>query len=87
MRRRDAAPDDRLAHPVKDAARTMIRGRRVRLAQHEVSFGRSASLRVLWEADGLTQKELSAEAGTTTPTNFIAVSAMEKLERVERPRA
>ncbi|MFU0488537.1 MarR family winged helix-turn-helix transcriptional regulator, partial [Acinetobacter baumannii] len=34
--------------------------------------------------DGLTQKELSDEAGTTTPTTFSAVSAMEKLGYVER---
>src|SRR6202012_3887669 len=58
---RDAVPDDRLAHLVKDAARAMIRGLQMRLAQHEVSFGHWAYLRVLWEADGLTQKELSDE--------------------------
>ncbi|WP_269502264.1 MarR family winged helix-turn-helix transcriptional regulator [Burkholderia sp. IMCC1007] len=81
---RDAVPDDRLAHLVKDAARAMIRGLQMRLAQHEVSFGHWAYLRVLWETDGLTQKELSDETGTTTPTTFSAVSAMEKLGYVER---
>ena len=81
---REAVPDDRLAHLVKDAARAMVRGLQMRLAQHEVSFGHWAFLRVLWEKDGLTQKELSDEAGTTTPTTFTAVSAMEKLGYVER---
>ncbi|GAB3626204.1 MarR family transcriptional regulator [Pandoraea terrae] len=81
---REAVPDDRLAHLVKDAARAMIRGLQMRLAQHEVSFGHWAYLRVLWETDGLTQKELSDETGTTTPTTFSAVSAMEKLGYVER---
>ncbi|WP_321967887.1 MarR family winged helix-turn-helix transcriptional regulator [Burkholderia cepacia] len=81
---RDAVPDDRLAHLIKDAARAMIRGLQMRLAQHEVLFGHWAFLRVLWERDGLTQKELSDEVGTTTPTTFSAVSAMEKLGYVER---
>lgn len=84
---RDAVPDDRLAHLVKDAARAMIRGLQMRLAQYEVSFGHWAFLRVLWETDGLTQKELSDETGTTTPTTFSAVSAMEKLGYVERRHA
>jgi len=81
---RDAVPDDRLAHLVKDAARAMVRGLQMRLAQHEVSFGHWAYLRVLWVTDGLTQKELSDETGTTTPTTFSAVQAMEKLGYVER---
>jgi MarR family transcriptional regulator, organic hydroperoxide resistance regulator len=80
----DAVPDDRLAHLVKDAARAMIRGLQMRLVQHEVSFGHWTFLRILWETDGLTQKELSDEAGTTTPTTFSAVTAMEKLGYVER---
>jgi DNA-binding MarR family transcriptional regulator len=81
---REAVPDDRLAHLVKDAARAMVRGLQMRLAQHEVSFGHWAFLRILWVTDGLTQKELSDEAGTTTPTTFSAVTAMEKLGYVER---
>lgn len=81
---REAVPDDRLAHLVKDAGRAMVRGLQMRLAQFEVSFGHWAFLRILWVTDGLTQKELSDEAGTTTPTTFSAVSAMEKLGYVER---
>ncbi len=44
---REAVPDDRLAHLIKDAARAMVRGLQMRLAQHEVSFGHWAFLRVL----------------------------------------
>ncbi|NRF88363.1 MarR family winged helix-turn-helix transcriptional regulator [Burkholderia gladioli] len=80
----EAVPHDRLAHLVKDAGRAMIRGLQMRLAQYEVSFGHWAFLRILWERDGLTQKELSDEAGVMTPTTFTAVSAMEKLGYVER---
>ncbi len=81
---REAVPDDRLAHLIKDATRAMIRGLQMRLAQHEVSFGHWTYLRILWVTDGLTQKQLSDESGTTTPTTFSAVSAMEKLGYVER---
>lgn len=84
---REAVPQDRLAHLVKDAARAMVRGLHMRLAQYEVSFGHWAFLRILWEKDGLTQKELSDEAGVMTPTTFTAVSAMEKLGYVERRQA
>ena len=33
-------------------------------------------LRVLWDRDGLTQKELSDAAGVTEPTTFAAVKAL-----------
>ncbi|MBP0630526.1 MarR family transcriptional regulator [Cupriavidus sp. AcVe19-1a] len=81
---REAVPEDRLAHLIKDATRAMVRGLQMRLAQHEVSFGHWTYLRILWERDGLTQKELSDESGTTAPTTFNAVSAMEKLGYVVR---
>jgi len=56
----------------------------MRLAQYEVSFGHWAFLRILWEKDGITQKELSVEAGVMAPTTFTAITAMEKLGYVER---
>ncbi|GAB2890408.1 hypothetical protein GCM10027093_26790 [Paraburkholderia jirisanensis] len=62
----------------------MVRGLHMRLAAYEVSFGHWAFLRILWERDGITQKELSDEAGVMTPTTFTAVTAMEKLGYVER---
>jgi len=58
---RDAVPDDRLAHLVRDAARAFVRALQWRLAEHDVSFGHWTFLRILWEQDGLTQKQLSDE--------------------------
>jgi MarR family transcriptional regulator, organic hydroperoxide resistance regulator len=81
---REAVPDDRLAHLVKDATRALVRALQVRLAEHGVSFGHWTFLRVLWERDGLTQRELSAEAGVMEPTTFTALNAMEKLGYVAR---
>ncbi len=83
---REAVPDDRLAHLVKDATRALVRALQVRLAEHDVSFGHWAFLRILWEHDGLTQRSLSAEAGVMEPTTFAAVGAMERLGYVKRRR-
>src|SRR5438105_7986403 len=84
---REAVPDDRLAHLVKDATRALIRALQTRLAAHAVSFGHWAFLRVLWERDGLTQRELSEEAGVMEPTTFAAVKAMEARGYVSRRQA
>ena len=73
---RDVAPEDRMAHLVKDAMRAFDRSLQWRLAAHGVSLGHWAFLRVLWETDGLTQRELSREAGVMEPTTFAAIKAM-----------
>jgi DNA-binding MarR family transcriptional regulator len=77
-------PNDRLAHLVKDATRALVRALQVRLARHAVSFGHWTFLRILWEGDGLTQRELSARAGVMEPTTFSALKAMERLGYVRR---
>jgi DNA-binding MarR family transcriptional regulator len=81
---REAVPNDRLAHLVKDATRALVRALQMRLAEHDVSFGHWTFLRILWEHDGLTQRELSEEAGVMEPTTFSAMKAMEHLGYVER---
>lgn len=81
---REAVPNDRLAHLVKDATRALVRALQVRLAEHSVSFGHWTFLRILWEGDGLTQRELSAQAGVMEPTTFSALKAMERLGYVVR---
>lgn len=80
----DAVPNDRLAHLVRDAARSFVRALQIKLADHDVSFGHWSFLRVLWEQDGLTQKQLSDEVGVMEPTTFAAVTAMERLGYVKR---
>jgi DNA-binding MarR family transcriptional regulator len=56
----------------------------MRLARHNVSFGHWVFLRILWVRDGITQRELSEEAGLMEPTTFSALTAMEKLGYIER---
>jgi len=83
---REAVLDDRLAHLVKDATRALVRALQMRLAKHAVSFGHWTFLRILWEADGITQRELSEQAGVMEPTTFSALKAMERLGYVVRRR-
>ncbi len=81
---REAVPNDRLAHLIKDAMRGLMRSLQMRHSQHAVSFGHWTFLRILWEADGLTQRELSERAGLQEPTTYAALKAMEKLGYVTR---
>lgn len=81
---REAVPDDRLAHLVRDAARGLTRGLQLRLSAHDVSFGHWIFLRILWAADGISQRDLSVRAGLMEPTTHAAVQRMETLGYVTR---
>src|SRR5499426_3051722 len=76
--------EERFAHLVKHAARGLARALQMRLTEHSVSYGHWTFLRILWEAEGLTQRQLSDEAGVMEPTTFSALNAMEKLGYVVR---
>ncbi len=81
---REAVPNDRIALGVKDLLRTFQRSLQERLAPHGVSIGHWAFFRILWERDGMTQRELSELAGVSEPTTYSALLAMEKLGYVTR---
>lgn len=80
----EAVPNDRMAHLVKDATRGFLRALQGRLAEHDIPLGHWAFLRVLWERDGLTQRELSIEAGVMEPTTLAALRAMETVGLIRR---
>src|SRR6185503_1279105 len=75
---------DRLAHLTKEAWRAFVRDLQGRLAAHGVGFGHWTFLRILWARDGLTQRELSNEAGVMEPSTHAALKAMESLGYVKR---
>jgi DNA-binding MarR family transcriptional regulator len=81
---REAVPNDRLAHLVRDAARALVRSLSIRLTEHHVSFGHWSFLRALWVEDGLTQRALSERVGVMEPTTFSAIKTMERLGYVVR---
>jgi MarR family transcriptional regulator, organic hydroperoxide resistance regulator len=82
----DAAHEERFAHLVKLAARGLARALQMRLTEHAVSYGHWTFLRILWDEEGLTQRELSARAGVMEPTTFAALKAMAQRGYVTRRR-
>ncbi len=83
---REAIPNDRLAHIVKESWRSFVRALQVRLNRHGIPFGHWAFLRILWETDGLMQRELSSRAGVMEPTTFAALKTMQRQGYVTRRR-
>ena len=81
---RDAVPDDRIAHLIRDVSRAFVRDLSLRLERHEIPVGHWTFLRVLWENDGITQKELSDRVGVMEPTTFAAVRSLESMGYVVR---
>ena len=81
---REDVPNDRMAHLIRDTERAFRKSLQVRLARFKVPFGHWTFLRILWQNDGLTQKELSQRAGVMEPTTFAAIKAMEASGYVRR---
>lgn len=83
---REALSGERMAHLVKLAFRETSRALQDRLAPHGVQYGHWTLLRVLWQADGLTQRQLAGEASISEPSAFTALRQMEELGYVKRQR-
>lgn len=83
---REALSDERVAHLLKDAFRGTSRALQMRLSKHSVLYGHWTLLRVLWQTDGLTQRQLSEQAGVTEPSTFSALQRMEKLGYIARQK-
>lgn len=78
--------DERVAHLVKDAYRGLSKALQVRLEKYNVMYGHWTFLRILWQTDGITQRQLSEQAGVKEPTTFSALQSMEKLGYVMRQK-
>src|SRR5436190_9972000 len=72
---------------VRDAHRAFQRLLERRIAAYGVSRGQWYFLRVLWTADGLTQRELSARVGMMEPTTVVALRSMERSQLIRRLRS
>ena len=56
----------------------------IRLVEYNVSFGHWTYLRILWETDGITQRELSRKLGVMEPTVHSALNKMQDADLVTR---
>jgi len=72
---------------VRDAHRAFQRLLERRIAAYGVTRGQWYFLRVLWNADGLSQRELSARVGMTEPTTVIALRGMAASGLIRRVRS
>lgn len=81
---RDALSNERMAHLLKLAFRETSRALQDRLAGHGVQYGHWTLLRVLWQTDGLTQRQLSEQARVAEPSAFVALRQMEQMGYVTR---
>ncbi len=86
VRWRDALSDERIAHLLKLAFRDTSRALQERLAEHGVQYGHWTLLRVLWQTDGLTQRQLSEQANVAEPSTFAALRQMEELGYITRQK-
>jgi MarR family transcriptional regulator, organic hydroperoxide resistance regulator len=71
---------------VRDAHRAFQKLLERRIAPYGVTRGQWYFLRVLWNADGLSQRELSVRVGMMEPTTVIALRSMEKSGLIRRVR-
>lgn len=83
---RDALSDERIAHLVKSAFRETSGALQGRLARHGVQYGHWTLLRVLWQTDGLSQRQLAEQAAVSEPSALAALRQMETLGFVTRQK-
>ncbi len=72
---------------VRAVNRALQRALQERISLRGVTPGQWYFLRVLWEEEGLTQRDLSARVGMTEPTAVVAINGMEKAKLVRRVRS
>lgn len=72
------ARDNSIGYLVTQAQRLMHRGLGERLQQHGVSVAQWTVLVMLWEVDGLTQRELSERVAVDTATLSRTLDRMER---------
>ena len=81
---REELHEERLTHLIRTAFRSTSAALQRRLKQQDVLYGHWTFLRILWRTDGLTQRQLSEQAGVTEPSAVTALQAMEKLGYIAR---
>jgi DNA-binding MarR family transcriptional regulator len=78
---------DSLAHKLRVVSRLVMRNLEERIAEHGITAGMWFYLRVLWEHDGISQKELSERTGVVGPSTAGAMERMEAMGLIERRRS
>ncbi len=69
---------------VREVWRLFARCLQPRIAREGVSIGMWFVLRMLWDEDGMTQRELGERVGINAPTMVTAINSMERAGLVKR---
>ena len=69
---------------VREVWRSFARCLQPRIAREGVSIGMWFVLRMLWDEDGMTQRELGERVGINAPTMVTALNSMERAGLVKR---
>ncbi len=75
-----------VGYQIRSTHRALQRFLQLKIESHGVTLGMWYFLRVLWNEDGLTQRELSRRVGTMEPTTLNAILGMERSGFVRRAR-
>ena len=75
---RDALHHERMAHLIKNAYRGTSNTLQRLLREHGVPYGHWTFLRILWQTDGLTQRQLCEQAGVSEPAAVGGLGGMEQ---------
>jgi DNA-binding MarR family transcriptional regulator len=75
---------DSVGFAVREVWRSFARCLQPRIAREGVSIGMWFALRMLWDEDGMTQRELGDRVGINGPTMVTALNSMERAGLVKR---
>lgn len=78
--------DDSLDFLIRDTRRLLLKRIEAHVAQYEIPLGAWFPLRILYEEDGITQRELSRKLGYLDAAAGAMLEVMEKLQFVRRKR-
>ena len=78
--------DHSIAYLAREITRIYTRNLQDAIAKHGILIGQYHFLRVLWEKDEITQRELANAVGMKESTTFTALAGMEKQGLLTRKR-
>ena len=78
--------DHSIAYLAREITRIYTRNLQDAIAKHGILIGQYHFLRVLWEQDEITQRELANAVGMKESTTFTALAGMEKQGLLTRRR-
>ena len=83
----DADTDNSIGYLLRDSTRRILSDLTVRLEPHGLTLPQYFVLRELWQAEGLTQREVANRVGVLEPTMVATLDALERLGMIARVRS